>query len=391
MKQTNKALAAFLACAALLCLNGSAMAQTPPIRIGANFERTGSIASYGQHALISAQLAVEEINKAGGVNGAPIELVIEDNRSSPEQGVIATRNLADKGVVAMLGPVTTSIVRTAFPATNRAEMPAISPGSGAPGLGAQNRPWGFRNAAIDQLIIDDLVVRMKQAYPNARNVVAVIDPKDPYQSFLVKNVSPPALEKNGMAVVNKDALIEIPVTVTDFSVFVTRIKALNPDVVLLGIQHESAAGFLREANRQKLAVPMFAGLGSITEAVADAAREIPLFSGQPFDSTASDPRVQAYVKEFKARSEKELPGQYSTPIYADAGAYEAVYILADAIRTGKIDGKTPVKEARVKIRDYLTTLQGFKGLGNTITINKDGDAVKQSIIFRTQAGTWKRL
>lgn len=390
MNQASRYLVGALWCATM-GLSAPVHAQSPAVRIGVNFETSGPIASYGQHALVSVQLAVDEINKAGGINGAPIELVLEDNRSSPEQAVIATRNLADKGVVAMLGPVTTTVVRTAFPATNRAEMPAISPGSGAPGIGAQNRPWGFRNAAIDQLIIEDLVGRLRQAFPKAKNVVAALDPKDPYQNFLVKMVAPSALEKNGMSVVNKDALIEIPVDASDFSVFVTRIKALNPDVVLLGIAHEAAAGFLREANRQKLVVPMFAGLGSVTEAVSEAARDIPLFSGQPFDSTSSDPRVQAYVKEFKARSEKALPGQYSNPIYADAGAYEAVYILADAMRAAKIDGKTPVKEARLKIRDHITALQGFKGLGNTITINKDGDAVKQSIIFRTQAGVWKRL
>ena len=123
-----------LAAAMLPALHAwSARADTAPLRIGVNFELTGAISSYGQHALVSARIAVEEINKAGGVDGAPIELTIEDNKSSPEQAVIATRNLADKGVIAMLGPVTTTVVRTGFPATNRAEMPAISPGSGAPG------------------------------------------------------------------------------------------------------------------------------------------------------------------------------------------------------------------------------------------------------------------
>ena len=366
-------------------------AQTTPIRIGLNVERTGPIASYGQHAAISAQLAVDEINKAGGVNGSPLELVVEDNRSSPEQSVIATRNLADKGVVAMLGPVTTTVARTAFPATNRAQMPAISPGSGVPGLAAQNRPWAFRNSALDQFIIEELVRRLKQNHPTAKNVVAVVDPKDPYQNFLVKNVAPAALEKNGMTVVNANALIEIPVDVTDFSVFVTRVKALNPDVVLLGIAHEAAPAFLRESHRQKMKAPMFAGLGSITEGVSEAAKDIEVYSGQPFDSSANDPQVQAYVKEFRARSEKQLPGQYSTPIYADAGAYESVYLFAEAIRAGKIDPKTPVAEARTKIRDYLAGVKSFKGLGNTLSINADGDAVKASLIFRTQGGVWKRL
>lgn len=362
-----KLIPALLVTAALVAslpVMSPAWADPTPIRIGVNFERTGSISSYGQHALVSAQIAAEEINKAGGINGAPIELVIEDNKSSPEQSVIATRNLADKNVFAMLGPVTTTVVRTAFPATNRAEMPAISPGSGAPGIGAQNRPWGFRDAAIDQIIIGDVVALIHKTYPNAKKVVIALDPKDPYQVFLTKNVAPPLLVQNGMTVVNAGALIEIPVDVTDFSVFVTRIKALEPDVILAGVAHEALAGLLKEANRQQLMVPLFAGLGSITDAVADAAKGIHIFAGQPFDPHSDDPKVVEFVKAFKARSERDLPGQYSNPIYADAGAYEALYMFAAAMKAGSITPATPVKEARTRIRDYLTGLKDFPGLAD---------------------------
>jgi branched-chain amino acid transport system substrate-binding protein len=374
----------------LLVANGAAHADSPALKIGFNVERTGAISSYGQHALISAQIAVDEINKAGGVNGAPIELVIEDNKSSPEQSVIATRNLADAGVFAMLGPVTTGIVRIAFPAANRAELPSLSPGSSAPGLAAQNRPWVFRDAAIDQLIIGDTVRRLHENYPDAKKVVFALDPKDAYEVNLTRNTAPGLLAENGMVVANKGAFIEIPVDATDFSVFVTRIKALEPDVVLAGISHESLAGFLKEANRQHLAVPMFSDLGSVTDSVAEAAQGIRVFAGQPFDPDADDKRIAAFVREFKARSAQELPGQYANPIYADAGAYEGIYMFAAAMRAGKVEPSTPVKEARTRIRDYLTGLKGFPGLGNTIDINKDGDAVKQTIIFATQNGHWVR-
>lgn len=208
--------------------------------------------------------------------------------------------------------------------------------------------------------------------------------------FLAKNVAPPLLTQNGMAVANQGALIEIPVDVTDFSVFVTRIKALEPDVILAGVAHEALAGFLKEANRQQLTVPVFAGLGSITDAVADAARGIHLFAGQPFDPQSNDPKVVEFVNAFKARSERDLPGQYSNPIYADAGAYEGLHMLAAAMRAGNITAATPVREARTKIRDYLTSLKGFPGLGNSIDINGDGDAIKKTIVFATQDGSWVR-
>lgn len=357
-------------------------------KLGVNVERTGPGASYGTHSLIGAQIALDEINAAGGINGQKIEMVVEDNRSSPEQAVIATRNLDRANVFAMLGPVQSSQVRTAFPATNRAGLPAISTGSGAPGLTAQNRPWTFRNAAIDQIIIDEIAVGLRKAYPQAKNVVAVLDGRDAYNSFLVKSVAPAALDKVGLTLVNKDALIEIPFDSNDFSVFVTRLKALNPDIVLLGIHQEPAKAFLREAQRQKLSVPMFAGLGYLNEGVAQAAGPLVIWAGQPFDPGSSDPKVQKFVKDFTARAEKELPGQYMTPTYIDAGAYESVYILVDALRRGGAKPQSDVKEVRAKVRDTLTGLSAYAGLGNTLSINAEGDAVKPTLIYRSGTGRW---
>lgn len=390
MIQRRRVLAG-MAASGLLGLPVVSRAQSQDsLKIGLNIERTGVAASYGAHMLIAAQIAFDEINKAGGVGGAKLEFVIEDNRSSPEQAVIATRNLEKAGVLSMLGPIQSSQCRTAFPAANRASLVAISPGSGAPGLTAQNRPWTFRNAAIDQFIIDELVAALRKRHPKAKNVVAVLDPKDAYESFLVKAVAPSALEKNGFTIVNKDALIEIPSDVTDYSVFITRLKAMNPDIVLLGIQFEPARTFLREANRQKFAVPMFAGLGYVTESVAEAARDIELWAGQPFDPNAADAATTAFVKEFKARCEKELPGQYTTPTYIDAGAYETVRILADAFKAAGATPKSNPADVRTKVRDHLAGLKDYQGLGNKLSINGDGDAVKPTLLYRTSAGKWTK-
>ena len=361
------------------------------LKIGLNLERTGVAASYGGHLLIAAQIALDEINAAGGVNGSKLEFVIEDNRSSPEQAVIATRNLEKAGVFSILGPIQSSQCRTAFPASNRAGLVSVSPGSGAPGLTAQNRPWTFRNAAIDQVIIDELVATLRKRYPNAKNVVATLEAKDAYVTNLVKNVAPSALERNGFTIVNKDALIEIPAETTDYSVFVTRIKALNPDLVLLGIQFESGARLMREAQRQKLAVPMFAGLGYVTDSVADAAKDLEVWAGQPFDPNGSDAATQAFVKTFKARVEKELPGQYTNPTYIDAGGYETVRMLADAYKAAGATPKSAPAEVRAKVRDYLAGLKSFQGLGNTLSINAEGDAIKPTLLYRTGGGKWTKV
>lgn len=367
-----------------------AQAQQPTIKIGVNVERTGVAASYGAHMMIAAQIALDEVNNAGGVNGARLEFVTEDNRSSPEQAVIVTRNLDRAGVAAMLGPIQTSQCRTAFPAANRAGLVSISPGSAAPGLTAQNRPWTFRIAAIDTMIVDEVVFNLRKAYPNAKTVAITVDTRDAYNQFLVKTVAPGVVEKHGLTFLNKDQPVEIAPDATDFSVFVTKLKAMNPDVLLLGAGFEPAHGFLREANRQKLNVPMFAGQGYITASMATAAGDLNLFAGQPFDSDSSEPNVQKFVADFKARVDKEIPGQYTSPTYIDASAYESIHVLAEALRAGKVTPTTDPKQARELVRTYLAALKGYKGLGNTLNMNAEGDTVKTTMVYRTRAGKWAR-
>lgn len=378
------ACASVLAVGVLIAVSAKA---ADPVKIGVNLERTGNAASYGGHVLIAAQIAADEINNAGGINGSLIELVVEDNRTLPEQAVIATRNLDVAGVVAILGPIQSSQARTAFPATNRAKLVSISPGSGAPGLSAQNRPWAFRNAAIDQVIFSSLVDEFRKRYPAAKNVWLTYDPKDAYESFLVKKVAPPELERIGLKILNKSEPMEIPTGVNDHSVFVTKIRAVNPDVVLVGLVIEQGRTFLQEMNRQQYKVPLLGGLGFITDAVARSAGNLDFYSGQPFDPDSSDPEVKKFVKEFAIRSKKELPGQYTIPTYIEAGAYEIVKIIANTMND--VSANADLKAKREAIRNAFTNLKDYKGLGNTLTINHEGDVVKPTLVFHTVGGKWE--
>lgn len=360
------------------------------IKVGVNVERTGVATSYGQHMLIAAQIALEEVNRAGGINGTKLELVVEDNRSSPEQAVIAARSLDRAGVFAMLGPIQTSQCRTAFPAANRSGLVSISPGSSAPGLTAQNRPWTFRISAMDAVIVNEVVANLRKNNPDAKTVAIAVDTRDAYNQFLVKTVAPAIVEKYGFKFINQASPIEIPPDATDFSVFVTKLKGMNPDVVLLGAGFEPAHGFLREANRQKLNVPMFAGQGYITASMATAANDLQLWAGQPFDPEMDDARVQKFVTEFKARVEKELPGQYTSPTYIDASGYESIHVLADALRAAKATPKSDPKQVRESVRKYLAELKGYQGLGNVLNMNAEGDTLKKTMVYRTRGGKWAR-
>lgn len=359
-------------------------------KIGLNVERTGNAASYGNHVVIASQLAVEQINAKGGVNGVPLELLIQDNRTSPEQAVIAVRNLAGTESVAIVGPIQTAQARTAFPATNRAKMVSVSPGSGAPGLGAQNRPWAFRNAAMDDKIFSDVVESFKKRHPNVKNVALVVDPKDAYSAAFIGKVAPPALEKHGLTIVNKNQPIEVTVEANDHSVFVTKLRSLGADAVVLGLLIEQGKTFIHELNRQKVDLPMLTGIGFVTDSVAQIAGDRSVFSGQPFDPKAESDTVKSFVTEFEERSKKQLPGQYTVPLYIDAGAYESIGIIAEALKQSGAKPEDDISQTRTKVRDYLSTLKNHEGLGNTLSIDENGDAVKPTMVFETSGGVWNK-
>ena len=93
---------------------------------------------------------------------------------------------------------------------------------------------------------------------------------------------------------------------------------------------------------------------------------------------------------YKPRVDKEIPGQYASPTYIDASAYESIHVLADALRAGKITPATDPKQARESVRTYLAALKGYKGLGNTLNMNAEGDTLKTTMVYRTRAGKWAR-
>src|SRR5690606_10980092 len=138
-------------------------------------------------------------------------------------------------------------------------------------------------------------------------------------------------------------------------------------------------------------LPMLTGIGYVTNSVAEIAGKRNVYSGQPFDPNADSDTVKSFVSEFAERSKKELPGQYTVPLYIDAGAYESIRIIADALQAAGAKPSDAVKEPRRKVRDDMRTLKDYQGLGITRTMDEHGDAVKPTQVFETVEGVWKKM
>ena len=97
------------------------------INIGVNYELSGPVATYGQQSVDGIQLAIDEINEAGGVNGKELRLVIQDNKSEEtEAQAIATQLMTRDGVVAVLGPATSGRFKATIPMATEHGVPVLS-------------------------------------------------------------------------------------------------------------------------------------------------------------------------------------------------------------------------------------------------------------------------
>src|SRR5690242_2179490 len=135
------------------------------IRLGAIVPSSGPFAEWGKSNTITLKMLEDQINKAGGVDGAKLTIVIYDDAAKPAQSANLMRKLADDDkVLGVAGPLTSSAVEVAFPVANQAKLPAVSQASSKPGVAALNRPWGFRNTIDEGVLAKASVPYLKQAY-----------------------------------------------------------------------------------------------------------------------------------------------------------------------------------------------------------------------------------
>ena len=343
-----------------------------PIRIGLVDETTGPQAEAGVLTLRGVQLAMEEINAAGGILGRPVQLVIEDNQSTNPGTVLAYSKLVEQKVVAVIGPLRSTQVQAASPTIAKAKLPAIIGGSD-PTLTRVNNPWIFR-----------------------------VRPSDIYSSRAMAEFGVKTLGKRKWAIVHstdtfgangKTALAEAlkargiePVLVQgytsnqqDFTAVVLSVKKAgadiigsymtnSPDVVIfalqlrqLGVQAEwIGSTSLVTETALKLAGDALWGTYTVTDFFVDANAESKVFAAK-----------------FKAKH------GFSPDLYS-AWSYAALHLLKSAIeKAGSTDSAA--------IRTAILNTKGLKGIEGEYHFDQNGDGLHGYSIVRNDKGTIRFL
>ncbi|HEY2074046.1 MAG TPA: ABC transporter substrate-binding protein, partial [Gaiellaceae bacterium] len=172
-------LAAALACAFIVS-SGMGASTPPPISIGAVFSTIGSGNVFGPQQLKGAQLAIAQINDAGGVNGSKLRLVEQNDDSDPASGAVAMRTLIQRnGVVAVIGPTLSQVAFKADPVANELKTPVLgvsNTASGLVGTCAFSCTWSWRDSLGEAIAVPaDIAAYAFEVHPGTAAIVYARD------------------------------------------------------------------------------------------------------------------------------------------------------------------------------------------------------------------------
>jgi branched-chain amino acid transport system substrate-binding protein len=295
-------------------------------------------------------LAVEEVNAHGGVNGRPVRVrYVDDHRSGTLGAVVADSLVKDPSVLAVIGHVNSPALIAAAPLYD-GHLVAVSSAATAPELSGIS-PWVFRLVPSDSLSGRAIGRFAASIRPGAR--AAILYENDAYG----RGLSRAFRDGFGGAVVTSEPLDENPKT---FEPYVAYLKQLKTDVVFSVSLDRTGLELLREAKRQNLGAA-FVGGDAWTGIVANAPVAEGAYIGVPFTDADPRPNVQAFVAKFRARWGVS-PAQDGTM------AYDATELLIQALASGA--------QTRASVRAYvagLTAEHPHQGITGPISFSSGGD------------------
>ncbi len=370
-------LAAFAAAGVLAGCGGakSGGKDGDTIKIGTDLEMTGNQAAYGQDAMNGAKLAVEEINKNGGVLGKKLELVSLDNKSEPSEAASAAQKLVDEGVVAVIAPNMSSNTLAAVPILNGAKIPSITPGGTNPKITVDEKtgkpyPYVYRACFIDPYQ-GQVMAQFVSTKLHAKKVAILIDNSSDYAKGLAKFFQE-NFTKDGGQIVGTEAYLQKD---TDFNATLTKIKAMNPDFIYVPGYYQEVGLIVKQAREMGITVPFGGGDGWDSPTLAEIAGAKNLegtYFSNHYAIQEDNKKVMDFVNAYKGAAQKD-PGVFS------ALTYDTVYLLAQVIKdAGAADPQ--------KITDALGKLKSFEGVTGQMSFTPTHDAKKAAFILTFKDG-----
>lgn len=378
-KFTSACLVAALSTALLAGCGGekkdSAAANADKYVIGASFELTGNVANYGKSTLSGLKLAVDQVNKAGGVNGKQLVVVESDNKSEPaESGNSVTKLITQDKVVAVVGPATSGCVFAATPVVTSNKVPLIAPCATAPAITVDNgqvKEFIFRACFIDPFQ-GRVMAEFADKTLGVKNVAILHDASSDYSKGLAE-VFEKTLNEKGGKVVAKEAFLSKDI---DFKAALTKIKAANPEAIYIPGYYEEVAKIIKQTREIGLNVPLIGCDGwdspKLVEIAGPEALNNTYFSSA-FSVQDQTESVQKFIADYKAMYQKD------PDIFCMQG-YNAGLVLADALKRAG-DGADGAKLAAA-----IAATKDLPVASGKLTYDKDHNPIISAIIIEMKDG-----
>ena len=344
-------------------------AGADPITIGLSSPQTGGAAYLGQHQRWGAELAIEEINAAGGANGQQLQLSVQDNQCNPTQGAASAEQLISVGKVsAIVGALCSSATLSIMPIIEKAKIPLVVETSTSPKIteqaGVGGNKWTFRINPSDA----NLAVGLAQyliANGKIKKVAFAGEDTDYGRGghAALKEV----LEKNGIDVGDGDFFGR---DTQDFSAFLTRMGSEKPDAIALYLNGADELNFLRQYRASGLTIPLTGRVefSELQEGIVESGAINGATSVFPYADQITAGENTAFVDRFRKKF-SEVPNAQSYE------GYTAIKLIADAIDRAK-------SADPAKIRDALESASFKATLGDVIKFDDHHQAHPSAVILQ---------
>lgn len=361
---------------------GNSEDSTNTLVIGGIGPVTGAAADYGNAVKNGAQLAVDEINAAGGVNGMKLSFKFQDDEHDAEKSVNAYNTLKDDGMQVLMGTVTSvPCIAVSAEAENDNIFMLTPSGSAVDCIKGKN---AFRICFSDP---NQGTASARYIGENnlAAKVAVIYDSSDVYSSGIYETFSAEAKNQN-FEVVTAQAYTKD--SASDFTVQLQKVKESGAELVFLPIYYQAAALILQQAKQTGLEAKFFGcdGLDGVIKQLGD---DVALSEGvmllTPFAADATDDATVKFVTAYKAAFNNEVPTQFA------ADAYDAIYTIKAALEKAEVsDSSVSASELCDKLVPVMTEIE-VQGVTGTMTWDSDGEPTKDPKAMVIEDGAYKAM
>jgi len=385
MKCKGRSILKVLALVLMLLLVAKASMAKEPYKIGAIFSVTGPASFLGEPEKNTVIMLADQINKAGGINGHPVEVIVEDDKSDEGLAVLAAKKLLDKDkVIAIIGPSITGSSMAIIPIVQAAKTPLISAAAGA---GITNpvseRYWVFKTAQYDVSAVIAIYKYMQNKGIKKVGIITITNAFGDQGRKALLELAP----KYGITVVAderygpKDA---------DMTTQLTKIKAAGAQAVINWSVGPTQVIVTKNWHDLKLGIPLYQShgwgskknlelAGPAAEGVIAPLGRLVVWDKLP-DKHPQKAILKKYDTDYKARYKTE-PGTFG------GHAYDAFMLVVDALKH--------VGPDKQKIRDYIeNNIKNWPGISGIYNMSKEDHCGMDDTAFEmtiVKQGKWEIL